>query len=34
MNAPTARTKKKIAADPKRNPSSHGPTNPSALSTP
>src|ERR1700760_237886 len=34
MNAPTASTKKKMAADPYRNPSSHGPTNPWLLSTP
>ena len=34
MNAPTARTKKKIAAEPYRKPSSHGPTNPLPLSTP
>ena len=34
MNAPTARTKKKIAADPYRRPDSHGPTKPLPASTP
>src|SRR6185437_15239845 len=34
MNAPTARTKKKIAAEPYRKPSSDAPTNPWLFSTP
>src|SRR4051812_50019424 len=34
MNSPTARTKKKIAAEPYSKPDSHGPTNPFDASTP
>jgi len=34
MKAPTASTNRKIAADPYRIPSSHGPTNPLLFSTP
>ena len=34
MNAPTARTNRKIGAEPYRNPASFGPTCPWSLSTP
>src|SRR4051812_753543 len=34
MKAPTARTKKKIAAEPYSRPDCHGPTNPFEASTP
>jgi hypothetical protein len=34
MKAPTARTNRKIGADPYRNPASSGPTRPLSFSTP